>query len=199
MRYALAVLFALWPAQAALACSCVAPQDIRAVEQREGITRVATGAALIGEFEVLAEPKGDKGAGGRLRPVRVVLGASPKVVRVAATERMWSGATCDTDLPPGRRLWLILFRPERRWPQDQALARSLHEAERRGDETRVAQVRREVAHLHRRPPRTYRPLGLCEQYLLAPRSLARILTEARRLGRKTATVAATSLPASSRP
>lgn len=186
MRLKLFILLAaaLLPVSPAFACSCVPPPvDADAPEQRERIAMAAIGAAAIGEFVVVAEPRGANGAGGRLRPLRLLLGSTPASVRVAAPGRLWSSATCDTDLPRGRRIWLILYRPDRRWPADQALARRLLDAERTGNRAALARVRSEVTAFPRARPRSYRPLGLCEQYLTAPAFRERILAQARRLNR----------------
>lgn len=154
LKVVLGALIGLLCPSLALACSCMAPQDIPPAEQEEAIARAAIGAALIGRFEVLAEPGGATGSGGRLKPLRLALGKSSGDVRIAPAGRLWTSATCDSDLPRGRRLWLILYRAERRWAQDQPIAKRLLAAERRRDVAEIGRIRAEVAGLHRTNLRT---------------------------------------------
>ena len=190
MKSLLACLLLLLGHSAALACSCVAPDDVPLAERRAEARRIAVGASFVGEVVVESGIDERRARGEVLRPIKRYLGAGRP--RFQIERRFGPGGpagrlldmsdSCDVEFGAGTRTAMILFSANRRWQEDEAVARLLDAGERG---RAIAAIRA----IHARRPTLYHSVSLCSALMLRPENIALILEEARKLGRVAALTA----------
>ena len=114
MRTAAFAIAAIFAAEAAIACVCIAPQTV--AEKREMAARIASEAAAVAEIEQV-EPMDSQAMRAELYRVhKVHVGKAPREFRLKREfERGGDGGvtmtmtSCDVIPPPGERTTVVLY------------------------------------------------------------------------------------------
>lgn len=178
IRWSVAALLLLFGHHAALACSCGPGNPVSTARE------IATGAAIVAEFELIEPMDFANRRGPLIRPIRTYVGVTQPAYRVKFTE----DDPCTSSFDRG---WVgILYRDESTLfdengvPRGPDLAHELGEAA--NSRKRLAQVRAAVkARNLDAPAAEYDDPGLCLQLFLTDRGAVDLVRrEARRAGRR---------------